>query len=300
MSYLKDLCKNVRTRNFVAKAFVKENIATSNAVCCRIAPIMWRLRTEQDGVGPNNSSHGYADAIYRHSDQYDGIDENGKLYGRGPWFPGDFTIGLTSGQRGKQFAKTGKSDNIYEITTPSGRVVLPAKGRAWAYVKSSYERLLADNRVWFGKDGSNKPCIKRFLSEIESNGVVPMTTWHYDEVGENRIAAQEVKAFNSDDPFSTPKPEGLIQRILAIGSNPGDLVLDSFAGSGTTGPLPTRLAASGSWWNLASTATTIIPRLNNVNDGDDQAGTQGGQLERRRVSLLPVADVDRRGRMGNL
>ena len=105
-------------------------------------------------------------SIYKHSDKFDGVDAEGKLYGRGPWFPGDFTLSLASGQRGKQYAKTGESDNIYPIETPSGRTVLPAKGRAWAYVRSSYERLLADHRVHFGKDGSSKPTIKRFLSEI--------------------------------------------------------------------------------------------------------------------------------------
>jgi adenine-specific DNA-methyltransferase len=212
-------------------------------------------------------------AIYKHSDEHDGIDESGKWYGRGPWFPGDFTIGLSSGQRGKQFAKTGHSDNIYEIITPSGRVALPAKGRAWAYVKSSYERLREDNRVYFGKDGSNKPCIKRFLSEIEDKGVVAMTTWHYDEVGENRIAMQEAKSFNENDPFGTPKPEALVQRIFSLSSTPGDWVLDSFAGSGTTGAVAHKM---GRRWIMVELGehchTHIIPRLKKVIDGEDQGG----------------------------
>ena len=212
-------------------------------------------------------------SIYKHSDEFDGIDEAGKPYGRGPWFPGDFTLSLASGQRGKQFAKTGVSDNIYEIVTPSGRTVLPASGRAWAYVRTSYERLLADRRVHFGKDGSSKPTIKRFLSEIEDDGVVPMTTWHYSEVGENRIAAQEVKALNSDDPFSTPKPEALLQRILALSTNQGDLVLDSFAGSGTTGAVAHKM---GRRWIMVELGehchTHIIPRLKKVIDGEDEGG----------------------------
>lgn len=212
-------------------------------------------------------------SIYKHSDEFDGIDEAGKPYGRGPWFPGDFTLSLASGQRGKQFAKTGVSDNIYEIVTPSGRTVLPASGRAWAYVRTSYERLLADRRVHFGKDGSSKPTIKRFLSEIEDDGVVPMTTWHYSEVGENRIAAQEMKTLNSDDPFSTPKPEALLQRILALSSNQGDLVLDSFAGSGTTGAVAHKM---GRRWIMVELGehchTHIIPRLKKVIDGEDGGG----------------------------
>ncbi len=212
-------------------------------------------------------------AIYKHSDKYDGIDGDGKWYGRGPWFPGDFTLSLASGQRGKQFAKTGESENIYPIETPSGKIVLPANGRAWAYIKSSYERLFADHRVHFGKDGSSKPTIKRFLSEIEDGGVVAMTTWHYSEVGENRIAAQEVKAFNPEDPFGTPKPEKLLQRILDLATNPGDLVLDSFAGSGTTGAVAHKM---GRRWIMVELGehchTHIIPRLKKVIDGEDKGG----------------------------
>ena len=211
--------------------------------------------------------------IYKHSDEHDGIGEDGKWYGRGPWFPGDFTLSLASGARGKQYAKTGVSDNIYPITTPSGREVLPAKGRAWAYVRSSYERLLTEHRVYFGKDGSSKPTIKRFLSEIEGDGVPAMTTWHYSEVGENRTAAQEVKVFNPESPFATPKPEKLISRILEIASVPGDIVLDSFAGSGTTGAVAHKM---GRRWIMVELGdhidTHIAPRLRKVVDGEDGGG----------------------------
>jgi adenine-specific DNA-methyltransferase len=212
-------------------------------------------------------------AIYNHSDEHDGVDETGKCYGRGPWFPGDFTISLSSGQRGKQFARTGQSENIYEIVTPSGRAVLPAKGRAWAYIKASYERLLSEHRIHFGKGGDSKPTIKRFLSEIQDNGVVPMTTWHYSEVGENRTAAQEVKVFNEADPFTTPKPEMLLHRILAIATRESDLVLDSFAGSGTTGAVAHKM---GRQWIMVELGehchTHIIPRLQKVIDGEDSGG----------------------------
>lgn len=212
-------------------------------------------------------------AIYKSSDDYDGVDKNGKSYGRGPWFPGDFTLSLASGARGKQYAKTGESENIYPIATPSGREALPAKGRAWAYVRSSYERLLADHRVHFGKDGGSKPTIKRFLSEIEDGGVVAMTTWHYSEVGENRTAAQELKVFNPDDPFATPKPEKLLARVLEIATQPGDLILDSFAGSGTTGAVAQKM---GRRWIMIELGehchTHIIPRLKKVIDGEDKGG----------------------------
>jgi adenine-specific DNA-methyltransferase len=212
-------------------------------------------------------------AIYKHSDEYDGIDDGGRSYGRGPWFPGDFTISLTTGQRGKQFAKTGDSPNLYAIVTPSGREVWPAKGRCWAYTKESFERLKADKRVHFGKDGSSKPTIKRFLSEIEDQGVVCMTVWHYSDVGENRVAAVEVKAFNEDDPFSAPKPELLIKRVLDLATGPGDWVLDSFAGSGTTGAVAHKM---GRRWIMVELGehchTHIIPRMRKVIDGEDKGG----------------------------
>ena len=221
-------------------------------------------------------------AIYKNSDHYDGMDENGKWYGRGPWFPGDFTLSLASGARGKQYAKTGESENIYPITTPSGRKVYPAKGRAWAYVRSSYERLLADHRVHFGKDGNSKPTIKRFLSEIEDNGVVALTTWPYAEVGENRTAAQEVKLFDPDNPFTTPKPERLIQRIFHIATNPGDLVLDSFLGSGTTAAVAHKMGRRYIGIEMGEHAVThCVPRLRKVIDGEQggiskSVGWQGG------------------------
>jgi adenine-specific DNA-methyltransferase len=212
-------------------------------------------------------------SIYKHTDEHDGVDAQGCMYGRGPWFPGDFTLSLASGQRGKQFAKSGESENIYPIETPSGKTVLPAKGRAWAYVRSSYERLLSEHRVHFGKDGSSKPTIKRFLSEIEDDGVVAMTTWHYSEVGENRTAAQEMKMFNEDSPFSTPKPEKLLERIIQLSTNQGDVVLDSFAGSGTTGAVAHKM---GRRWIMVELGehchTHIIPRLKRVIDGEDLGG----------------------------
>jgi adenine-specific DNA-methyltransferase len=275
--YLKILCDEVFGRqNFVANViWQKKSSSQSNATWLSDShdhvlvyaknKEIWRpaklVRTEEQN------------AIYKQSDEYDGIDASGRNYGRGPWFPGDFTISLTTGQRGKQFAKTGISTNLYPIITPSGREVLPAKGRCWAYTKDSFERLKAEHRVYFGKDGKSKPTVKRFLSEIESQGVVCMTVWHYSEVGENRIAAVEVKAFNENDPFSAPKPELLLKRILELSTNPGDLVLDSFAGSGTTGAVAHKM---GRKWIMVELGehchTHIIPRLKKVVDGTDRGG----------------------------
>jgi adenine-specific DNA-methyltransferase len=126
-------------------------------------------------------------AIYKNSDEYDGIDQFGKFYGRGSWFAGDMTV------------KTISENALYEITTPSGRKVKPADGRAWVYSKQKFDELCADNRITFGKEGNNKPCIKRFLTEVEESKIVPKSVWLYEEVGENRNARQEIKKFNSID-----------------------------------------------------------------------------------------------------
>jgi site-specific DNA-methyltransferase (adenine-specific)/adenine-specific DNA-methyltransferase len=96
----------------------------------------------------------------------------------------------------------------------------------------------ADNRIWWGKDGNNAPAVKRFLTEVKQ-GVVPQTLWPYDEVGHTQEGEKELVSIidfvDSESVFITPKPARLIERILQVSTSPGDLVLDSFAGSGTTG-----------------------------------------------------------------
>jgi len=130
--------------------------------------------------------------------------------------------------------------DIYEIITPSGRKVMPPRGRSWVVSKSKFKELLKNNRIWFGENGNSIPQLKRFLSDVQE-GFVPMTIWSYEEVGHNQEAKQEVNKMLNNELFSTPKPERLIQRILQIGSNKNDIVLDFFAGSGTTGAVAMKM-----------------------------------------------------------
>lgn len=191
---------------------------------------------------------------------------------RGPWKPADFTISLTGGQRGAQYARTGESANIYEITTPSGRKLMPAKGRCWGASPDRFRELLADNRIWFGKTGNNVPALKKFLSEVQDKDVAK-TIWFREEVGDNQDAKREVAAFNSDEIFSTPKPERLIERVLTLATDPGDITLDSFAGSGTTGAVAHKMHRKWIMVELEDTCHThIIPRMRKVIDGDDRNG----------------------------
>lgn len=125
----------------------------------------------------------------------------------------------------------------YPVTCPSGRVIPgPPKGRYWTVSKKTFEQLDEEKRIWWGKNGDNMPRLKRFLTEVQE-GVVPRTIWLHGEVGNTQEAKKEVVHILPDavDVFPTPKPTRLIRRILQIATKPGDIVLDSFAGSGTTG-----------------------------------------------------------------
>ena len=179
---------------------------------------------------------------------------------RGDWKPGDLSV------------KTYNKNTDYPITTPTGRVVNPPDGYCWRVSKEKLAEMIKDNRIWFGDTGNNVPAIKRFLSEVK-NGITSMTIWQYDEVGHNQDAKKEVKQFNAKDVFDTPKPEKLVQRIIHLATNPGDLVLDSFAGSGTTGAVAHKM---GRRWIMVELGehchTHIIPRLQKVIDGEDQGG----------------------------
>ena len=160
---------------------------------------------------------------------------------------------------------------MYKIITPSGRVCEPSQGASWRVNEEKFKEMVADNRIWFGKDGTGVPRIKRFLSEVQ-NGMVSMTIWKYQEVGHNQEAKKEVKTFNSDDVFTTPKPERLIQRILILSTKIGDLVLDSFLGSGTTCAVAQKMGRRYIGIEMGEHAIThCVPRMKAVIDGE-----QGG------------------------
>lgn len=126
-----------------------------------------------------------------------------------------------------------RPNQMYKIETPSGKILEPPEGRCWSTIESEFLRLKAEGRIYFGKDGSAQPSVIRYLSEVE--GFVPWTWWPHEEVGHTDEARKEVQAiFGSQTAFDTPKPTRLIQRIIQIATKPDDLVLDSFAGSGTT------------------------------------------------------------------
>lgn len=178
--------------------------------------------------------------------------------------------------------KTYSKNNDYVIEGPTGKKFSPPFSRAWAVNKTKYHELLVDNRIWFGKDKQSRPYLKTFLTEVQQ-GYVAKSIWSRLEVGDNKEAKNEAKEINSKDVFATPKPERLVERILYLATNQGDIVLDCFAGSGTTGAVAHKM---GRRWIMIELGehchTHIIPRMEKVINGEDlggvteQVGWKGG------------------------
>jgi adenine-specific DNA-methyltransferase len=169
-------------------------------------------------------------------------------------------------------ARNPYSQGRYPITTPTGRLISgPPGGNYWRVSKENLEKLDADNRIWWGKNGDAIPQIKRFLTEVKQ-GVVPQTFWSYEEVGHTQEAKKEILALFEADVFITPKPERLLERIAHIATNPDDLVLDSFLGSGTTAAVAQKMGRRYIGIEMGDHAVTHCqPRLQKVVDGE-----QGG------------------------
>jgi len=165
------------------------------------------------------------------------------------------------------------SKGQYVVTGPTGRSFQPPNGRYWAIPEARFLELVADDRVYWGKSGDAAPMKKTFLSEV--GDLVPRSLWHYQDVGSSRIAKYESKAlFGATGAFATPKPERLLERVIHIGSNPGDLVLDCFAGSGTTAAVAQKMGRR--WVTSEILPSTVdqftLPRLTKVVEGNDPGG----------------------------
>jgi len=183
---------------------------------------------------------------------------------RGAWNSAAYTCAKTADERPNLY---------YAITNPhTAEEILPSRTRVWAYDRASHLRNAAEHRIYWGKDGKAKmPRIKKFLSE--SRPVVPRSIWGYDDAGHNQESRIEIDRLFPGDPFTTPKPERLLKRVLEIATSESDLVLDSFAGSGTTGAVAHKM---GRRWIMVELGehchTHIIPRLKKVVDNEDAGG----------------------------
>ena len=163
---------------------------------------------------------------------------------------------------------------FYPLRLPSGRLIEPPKGRCWLYTKERMEEEIRAGNIWFGFDGDNTPRIKKFLNQLSEQGLTPETIWPATEVGTNDDAKKSlIELLPDSSVFENPKPEQLLERVIHIATNRGDWVLDSFAGSGTTGAAAHKM---GRRWIMVELGehchTHIIPRLRKVLDGTDSGG----------------------------
>lgn len=242
-----------------------------------VATIVWQKSVSRDNRVDIATTHEYVlvysknrSAFRASSHKLPGTPEQFARYKnpdndpRGPWTSGDLTAKAGPGRRAEQF---------YDIVTPLGRVVSPASGTAWRYTKGRLDELIRDNRIDFGK-GDKMPRLKRFLSEVEA-GLVPETWWPGDVVGTADTAKRHLKAmFPSMTPFETPKPEELTARILTIATDPGDWVVDCYAGSGTTAAVAHKLGRGfvGIEREQRTFEEFTIPRMQIVDGGKDPGG----------------------------
>jgi adenine-specific DNA-methyltransferase len=195
------------------------------------------------------------------SDKQDSLYKHDDKDGNGPWRTDNLSV------------KTYSENYDYPLQNPkTGKEYWPPKGRCWYTSREKMALLLASSGIYFGKDGVGAPQLKRYLARVQS-GVVPSTWWTHEDAGHNDESRKESKVlFAVEDPFSTPKPERLIQRILNIATNENDLVLDSFLGSGTTAAVAHKMGRR--WIGIEMgehAATHCLPRLQKVLDGE-----QGG------------------------
>ena len=234
--------------------------------------IVWQKKytAASDSAGiPDSHDH---ILVYRKSDKFlrnllPRTEKQNDLYkyddndGRGAWRTDNLSV------------KTYSASYDYEIVNPvTGKAYRPPAGRCWLTSQERMQRMIDENGVFWGKGGLGAPQLKRYLNKVQQ-GVVPISWWPHEDVGHNDESRKEQKAFFGVDAFSTPKPERLLERILALSTIKGDLVLDSFAGSGTTGAVAHKM---GRRWIMVELGehchTHIIPRLQKVINGSDQGG----------------------------
>ena len=256
--YLKVLCDEIFGRkNFVRHVTWQKKYSVSNnfqGIASLTDHILIYRKSE---VFQNNLLPRTDDATARYSNP-----DNDK---RGPWKAVDYLNQATVSQR---------PNLVYAITNPVTGEVVRNRIKAWKYDPETHAAHVAEKRLWWGLHGENSvPALKLFLSEVRE-GMTPHNWWPHAEVGHTDESKKEIiELFGSENVFETPKPERLLQRIIALATKPGDFVLDSFAGSGTTGAVAHKMGRRWIMVELGDHAVThIVPRLMKVIDGEDKGG----------------------------
>lgn len=237
-----------------------------------VASVVWQKKTSRDSRAAFSTNHDTI-LVYAPSGPKRWktsrnllVKDNARLLNRdndprGPWSDAPFTA---PGYRRAQ---------QYEIVTPTGQILRPPRGRSWYATEPTFKDLLADDRIWFSKGGDGSPRLKLFAHQLR--GLVPFTVWGTADTGTNDDAKRHLMAlFPNQEVFDTPKPESLLERIIHIATNPGELVVDIFGGSGTTAAVSHKMRRR--WIVAERNAQTvldfILPRLQQVIDGTDPGG----------------------------
>lgn len=252
--YLKVLCDEVFGRNnFVANVIWEKKYSPQNDA-------KWLSDSHDHILVYANNKSVWRPYMLPRTEAMDARYKNPDNDPRGVWKPADLSV------------KRVTEKDLYEIITPSGRKVLPPEGRSWVTSKEQVNKWIEDNRIWFGAKGNNKPSLKIFLTEVQA-GSVSKTIWYRNDVGDNQEAKKEIKVLFGQSIFDTPKPERLLERILFLGTKSGDLVLDSFLGSGTTAAVAHKMGRKYIGIEMGAHAYTHCKvRLDKVIDGSDQGG----------------------------
>ncbi len=251
--YLKVLCDEVFGRiNFICNVIWEKADSPRNSAR--------QFSTDHDHLLVYSKNPDWVPKKLARTDEANAIYSNPDNDPRGSWLPGD------------PYANKPYSKGQYTIVGPTGREFSPPPGRFWRISEEKLRELDKEGRIWWGPTGNARPSIKRYLSEV--GDLVPRTLWSKNDVGSNRTSKNEMRElFPGVSSFDTPKPERLMKRVLEISTNPGELVLDSFAGSGTTGAVAHKM---GRRWIMVELGehchSHIIPRLKKVIDGEDKGG----------------------------
>jgi adenine-specific DNA-methyltransferase len=244
-----------------------------------VATVVWQRRDGRPNDAIIGQAHDYLVVYARdiakfavarnrllRTEEQEGAYRNPDNDPRGPWRNDNYTSNKSKEER---------PNSWFPILRPAdGKEIWPKPHAVWRYSPETHARNVSEERLWWGPSGMNTmPKLKRFRSEVA--GIVPMTWWPFAECGSTRNAKDELKRlFPGVEPFATPKPEKLLERILQITTNPGEVVLDCFLGSGTTAAVAQKM--NRRWVGIERSSDTLsvfaIPRLEKVVTGDDAGG----------------------------
>lgn len=255
--YLKVLCDEVFGRvNFVANAIWQKKYTVANDA-------KWLAENHDHVLVYAVNKERWRPYRLGRSAEMDDRYRNPDDHAKGPWKATPLYAKRTGSEKERAFSFRFKNGVVWS----------PPPGTSPRFPASALREMDEADEIWFGVDGTAIPARKTFLSELKISGPPAPTVWLHGEVGNNHEARDESKQFNSQEPFATPKPEKLIKRVLDLATVPGDLVLDSFAGSGTTGAVAHKM---GRRWIMVELGehchTHIVPRLTKVIDGGDPGG----------------------------